>query len=48
MTEGEIVGWQAPGVGDGQGRLVCCSAWGCKESNMTLNSGIHVALKMLK
>ena len=22
---------QAPGVGDGQGRLVCCSPWGCKE-----------------
>ena len=22
---------QAPGVGDGQGGLVCCSPWGCKE-----------------
>ena len=22
---------QAPGVGDGQGSLVCCSPWGCKE-----------------
>ena len=21
----------APGVGDGQGRLACCSPWGCKE-----------------
>ena len=44
-TEGEIVGWhhwlnghefeQALGVGDGQGGLVCCSPWGCKESDMT-------------
>ena len=41
MTEDEMVGWyhqfdrhefeQAPGVGDGQGSLVCCSPWGCKE-----------------
>ena len=26
---------QAPGVGDGQGGLVCCSPWGCKESDAT-------------
>ena len=26
---------QAPGVGDGQGRLACCSPWGHKESGMT-------------
>ena len=26
---------QAPGVGDGQGSLVCCSPWVCKESDMT-------------
>ena len=26
---------QALGVGDGQGNLVCCSPWGCKESDMT-------------
>ena len=26
---------QAPGVGDGQGSLVCCSPWGFKESDMT-------------
>ena len=25
---------KAPGVGDGQGSLVCCSLWGCKESDM--------------
>ena len=27
-------GW-TPGVGDGQGGLVCCSSWGRKESDMT-------------
>ena len=26
---------QAPGVGDGQGSLECCSPWGYKESDMT-------------
>ena len=41
----QMVGWhhqldgnefeQAPGIGDGQGSLVCCSPWGCKESDMT-------------
>ena len=45
MTEDEMVGWHhrlgghgfgwTPGVGDGQGGLVCCASWGCKESNMT-------------
>ena len=45
MTEDELVGWhhrldghefeQAPGVGDGQGSLACCSLWGHKESDMT-------------
>ena len=45
MTEDEMVGWhhrldghefeQAPGPGDGQGRLVCCSPWGRKESDVT-------------
>ena len=44
-TEGEMAGWHhwlngresewTPGVGDGQGRLLCCSPWGCKESDMT-------------
>ena len=24
-----------PGVGDGQGGLVCWDSWGCKESDMT-------------
>ena len=48
MTEDEMVGWhhrlnghefeQAPGVGDGQGGLVCCRpwrSWGDKESDTT-------------
>ena len=26
---------QAPGVGDGQGDLACCSLWGHKELDMT-------------
>ena len=40
-----MVGWHhrlnghefqwTPGVGDGQGGLVCCSPWGCKELDMT-------------
>ena len=44
-TEDEMVGWhhwlnghefeQAPGDGDGQGSLVCCSPWGRKESDTT-------------
>ena len=45
MTEDEMVGWhhqlnghefeQALGDGEGQGSLVCCSPWGCKESDTT-------------
>ena len=45
VTGDETVGWhqqlyrhefeQAPGVGDGEGSLVCCSPWGRKESDMT-------------
>ena len=45
MTEDEMVGWhhqlnghefeQAPGVGDEQGGLVCCSPWGHKELDTT-------------
>ena len=44
-TEDEMVGLhhqldgpefeQAPAVVDGQGSLVCCSPWGCKESDIT-------------
>ena len=45
MTEDEMVGWhyqldghefeQAPGDGEGQGSLACCSPWGRKEWDMT-------------
>ena len=45
MTEDEMVGWHHPlnghgfgwtlEVGFGWGGLVCCSSWGCKESDMT-------------
>ena len=44
-TEVKMIGWhhwldgheieQAPGVGDGQGSLACCSPWGHKKSDMT-------------
>ena len=44
-TEDEMVGWHhrlnghefglTPGVGDGQGGLVCCNSWGCKDSDIT-------------
>ena len=32
--DGHGFGWIL-GVGDGQGGLVCCGSWGCKESDMT-------------
>ena len=45
MREDEMVGWHhqlngrefgwAPGVGDRQGGLACCSPRGCKESDTT-------------
>ena len=45
MTEDEMFGWhhqligpefeQAPGVGDEQGSLACCSPWGPKESHVS-------------
>ena len=41
----EMIGWhhqldghefeQAPGDGEGQGSLACCSPWSCKESDTT-------------
>ena len=44
-TEDELAGWHhwldgresewTPGVGDGQGGLVCCDSWGRKESDTT-------------
>ena len=45
MTEDERVGWhhrlnehqfeQAPGDGEAQRSLACCSPWGCEELDMT-------------
>ena len=45
MTEDDMIGWhhrlnghefeQAPGVGDGQQSLACCSSWGHQESDTT-------------
>ena len=50
MTEDEMVGWlhsldghefeQAPGVGEGQGSLACCSPWGHKVSDTT--EGLYI------
>ena len=46
MTEDEMIGWhhqldghefeEALRVGEGQRRLACCSPWGHKESDMTV------------
>ena len=56
-TEDEIVGWHhrldghgfgwTPGVGDGQGSLVCCSSWGRKESDTTEGLNWILLLKMV-
>ena len=45
MTKDEMAGWHQqfdghefesiPGVGDGQGGLVCCNSWSHRESDMT-------------
>ena len=54
-TEDVVDGWhhwldghefeQTPGVGDGQGSLVCCSPWGQKESDM-LNDWTELKLSI--
>ena len=57
MTEDEMVGWrhrlnghefeQAPGDGEGQGSLECCSPWGYKELDMTEqlnNNNVHQSI----
>ena len=54
MTEDEMVGWyhrfsghefeQAPGDGEGQGSLACCSPWDRTELDMTerLNDNMSI------
>ena len=47
MTDDEMVGWyhrlngheseQAPGVGDGQGSLACCSPWGYRVGHNSVS-----------
>ena len=58
-TEDEMVGWNhrfnghefgwTPGVGDGQGGLVCCGSWGFRELDMTewLNWILYLIVKDL-
>ena len=59
MTEDEMVGWhhrlnghefeQAPGDGEGQRSLACCSPWGHKESDTTerLNNNNSLTSKLM-
>ena len=54
MAENEMIGWhhqlngqefeQIPGDGEGQGSLMCCSPWGCQESDTTERMSMHVML----
>ena len=58
MTEGKMVRWhhwlnghefeQAPGVGDGQKSLVCCSPWGRKELDTTEQTELMDQMKRKK
>ena len=58
MTEDEMVGWhhwlnehefeQAPGVGDGQGDLECCSPWGLKELDWANEVSIFMQMYCVK
>ena len=55
MTEDEMVGWhhwlkgheieQTLGGSEGQGKLACCSPWGCRESGTTerLNNNNNIS-----
>ena len=53
-TEDEMAGWHhwldghefgwTPGVGDGQGGLVCCDSWGHKESDTTERLNWYILL----
>ena len=54
MTEDEIVGWhhhldghefeQVPGIGEGQGSLVCCGPWDPKELDTTERLSLSLTL----
>ena len=56
LSEDELAGWhhwcsghelgQTSGDGEVQGGLVCCSSWGCKESEVTgqLNNTTNISL----
>ena len=54
----EMVGWhhrlnrhefeQAPGVGDRQGGLACCSPWGRKDSDMTEQLHFYFSLSLTR
>ena len=58
-TEDEMVGWhhglnehesdQTLGDSEGQGNLVCCSPWGCKELDMSwqLNNNNNMCSMLL-
>ena len=58
MTEDEMIGrhcWfnrhefeQAPGDSEGQGGLICCSPWGCKESDMTEQLNNNWSFKLIE
>ena len=59
VTEDEMVGWhhrlnahefeQTLGDSEGEGSLVCCSPWGCKELDMTwwLNNNVDVVFLVI-
>ena len=57
-SEDEMVGWYhwlnghefewAPGLGDGQGSLTCCSPWGCKDSDTTEQLNFNFILTQIQ
>ena len=57
MTKDEVVGWhhhlngheaeQTLRDSEEQGSLVCCSLWGCKELDMTLQLNNNITICML-
>ena len=56
-TEDEMVGWHhrfnghehgwTPGDGEGQGGLVCCGPWGCKEWDTTERLNLLIDLNLI-